>query len=255
MHPGQKLKPGARVVFEGVAHPARRGPRAAILRPPRSCASGPRTAPPSTHAVDAIGHVPLPPYIKRDDRPRRSRALSDGLRASARIDRRADRRPALHAAAARGARRARRRASPRSRCTSATARSSRCASNASRIIGSSRSATRSARRPPRRSTRALAEGRRVIAVGTTTTRTLEAVARAHDGAIVAGSGATDLFIYPGLRVPRRRRAADELPPAAVVAADAGVGLRRPRARARPRIDAAIAERYRFYSYGDAMLIL
>src|SRR5262249_55877522 len=39
--------------------------------------------------------------------------------------------------------------------------------------------------------------RRIIAVGTTTTRTLEAVAGAHDGAVVAGAGAADLFIYPG----------------------------------------------------------
>src|SRR5207248_2557192 len=44
--------------------------------------------------------------------------------------------------------------------------------------------------------RARRERRRIVAVGTTTTRTLEAVARAHDGAIVAGAGVTDLFIYP-----------------------------------------------------------
>ena len=37
----------------------------------------------------------------------------------------------------------------------------------------------------------------MIAVGTTTTRTLEAVAREHDGRLVAGGGTTDLFIYPG----------------------------------------------------------
>jgi S-adenosylmethionine:tRNA ribosyltransferase-isomerase len=46
---------------------------------------------------------------------------------------------------------------------------------------------------------AIAAGHRIIAVGTTTTRTLEAVASAHDGAIVAGTGETDLFIYPGFR--------------------------------------------------------
>ena len=44
---------------------------------------------------------------------------------------------------------------------------------------------------------ALDEGRRVIAVGTTTTRTLESVARANGGRIVPGRGATELFIYPG----------------------------------------------------------
>ena len=42
--------------------------------------------------------------------------------------------------------------------------------------------------------RAAADGRRVSAVGTTTTRTLEAVARAHDGRCVSGGGSTDLFM-------------------------------------------------------------
>ncbi|HSS37233.1 MAG TPA: tRNA preQ1(34) S-adenosylmethionine ribosyltransferase-isomerase QueA, partial [Polyangia bacterium] len=46
---------------------------------------------------------------------------------------------------------------------------------------------------------ARAEGRRVVAVGTTVVRTLEASARAHEGAVVAGAGATDLFIVPGSR--------------------------------------------------------
>src|SRR5207244_7932733 len=44
---------------------------------------------------------------------------------------------------------------------------------------------------------ALDEGRRVIAVGTTTTRTLEAVAHAHEGRLMAGGGTTGLFIFPG----------------------------------------------------------
>jgi S-adenosylmethionine:tRNA ribosyltransferase-isomerase len=94
----------------------------------------------------------------------------------------------------------------------------------------------------------------VIAVGTTTTRTLEAVAAAHDGRIVAGSGATDLFIYPGFEfqvigglltnfhVPRSSLLM-------LVSAFAG------RAQVRNAYDAAIAARYRFYSYGDAMLVL
>src|SRR5207247_9411869 len=45
--------------------------------------------------------------------------------------------------------------------------------------------------------RARGEGRRIIAVGTTTTRALESVARVHDGHVVAGHGPTELFIYPG----------------------------------------------------------
>src|SRR5438094_323348 len=101
---------------------------------------------------------------------------------------------------------------------------------------------------------ALDERRRIIAVGTTTTRTLEAVARACDGRIAAGSGATDLFIYPGFefRTIGGLLTNFHLPKSSLlmlVSAFAG------RDRIRTAYDAAIAERYRFYSYGDAMLIL
>jgi S-adenosylmethionine:tRNA ribosyltransferase-isomerase len=102
--------------------------------------------------------------------------------------------------------------------------------------------------------RALAEGRRVVAVGTTTTRTLEAVGATHGGRIVAGAGATDLFIYPGFtfRIVGGLLTNFHLPRSSLlmlVAAFAGP------ARTRHAYDAAIAERYRFYSYGDAMLVL
>ena len=71
-------------------------------------------------------------------------------------------------------------------------------------------ARRAGRRSPRRagalrnwraaaaqSIRRSRERRRVVAVGTTTTRALEAVAAGHGGRLVAGAAATDLFIYPG----------------------------------------------------------
>jgi S-adenosylmethionine:tRNA ribosyltransferase-isomerase len=101
---------------------------------------------------------------------------------------------------------------------------------------------------------AIAAGRRVIAVGTTTTRTLEAVARVHNGAIVSGSGETDLFIYPGFgfRVVSGLMTNFHLPQSSLlmlVSAFAGREL------VRTAYDAAIAERYRFYSYGDSMLII
>jgi S-adenosylmethionine:tRNA ribosyltransferase-isomerase len=102
-------------------------------------------------------------------------------------------------------------------------------------------------------TRARAQGRRVVAVGTTVVRTLEASARAHAGAVVAGEGATSLFIVPGARfeVVTDLITNFHLPRSTLlmlVAAFAG----------REAVLAAYAEAvelgYRFYSYGDAMLI-
>jgi S-adenosylmethionine:tRNA ribosyltransferase-isomerase len=102
--------------------------------------------------------------------------------------------------------------------------------------------------------RARAEGRRVIAVGTTVTRTLESVARRHDGAIVPDHGVTDLFISPGFafRVIDGLLTNFHLPKSSLimlVAAFAGLD------RVRTAYRSAIAAQYRFYSYGDAMLIL
>jgi S-adenosylmethionine:tRNA ribosyltransferase-isomerase len=99
-----------------------------------------------------------------------------------------------------------------------------------------------------------AEGRRLIAVGTTTTRTLEAVARANGGRIVAGSGATDLFIYPGFefQVIQGLLTNFHLPGSTLlmlVSALAG------RERVLAAYRHAVQERYRFYSYGDCMLII
>jgi S-adenosylmethionine:tRNA ribosyltransferase-isomerase len=102
--------------------------------------------------------------------------------------------------------------------------------------------------------RALDGGRRIVAVGTTTTRTLEAVGREHGGRVVPTAGATDLFIYPGFefKIIRGLLTNFHLPQSSLlmlVCAFAG------RDRVLAAYDAAIAERYRFYSYGDAMLIL
>ena len=75
-------------------------------------------------------------------------------------------------------------------------------------------------------TRAKREAPRIIAVGTTTTRTLESLAIDAE-ARSPGDGETTLFIHPGIRVQDRRD--HQFPPAEVVAVDAGRGVRRPRA--------------------------
>jgi S-adenosylmethionine:tRNA ribosyltransferase-isomerase len=68
MHPGQKLKPGARVVFEGVhtIHGEILEQRFFGRRIVRLWTEDGSTI---DEAVDSIGHIPLPPYIKRDDLP------------------------------------------------------------------------------------------------------------------------------------------------------------------------------------------
>jgi S-adenosylmethionine:tRNA ribosyltransferase-isomerase len=105
--------------------------------------------------------------------------------------------------------------------------------------------------------RARAAGRRVIAVGTTTVRVLEtagASRQAPDQALQAFSGPSDLFIYPGFdfRVVQGLITNFHLPRSTLlmlVAAFAGKDL------IDRAYEEAIRQRYRFYSFGDAMMIL
>ncbi|PYQ70643.1 MAG: tRNA preQ1(34) S-adenosylmethionine ribosyltransferase-isomerase QueA [Acidobacteria bacterium] len=252
VHPGQKLHQGARVAFEGihtiygeVLEQKFYGRRVVRLWTEDGSAL--------EAAIDAIGHVPLPPYIKRGDRDAdRERYQTMFARSRGSV---AAPTAGLHftpdliaCLRSRGVELAEitlhvgygtfqpvrvdrvedHRLEPESYDISAAAAG---------MINC-----------------ALDERRRIIAVGTTTTRTLEAVARACDGRIAAGSGATDLFIYPGFefRTIGGLLTNFHLPKSSLlmlVSAFAG------RDRIRTAYDAAIAERYRFYSYGDAMLIL
>lgn len=102
--------------------------------------------------------------------------------------------------------------------------------------------------------------RRVIAVGTTTVRVLESVAVKHHGRLTAESGRTDIFIYP----PYEFRIVDglltnfHLPCSTLlmlVSAFAAPGAMRGRELVLSAYAEAIRQRYRFFSYGDAMLIL
>ena len=68
--------------------------------------------------------------------------------------------------------------------------------------------------------------KRVIAVGTTSTRVLESVAD-DEGKIRPVSGSTRLYLYPGIPFPAGRCAADELPPPEIVPVSFGVRLCRP----------------------------
>ena len=96
-------------------------------------------------------------------------------------------------------------------------------------------------------------GGRVISVGTTSCRTLESAA-GEDGIVKAGSGWTEIFIYPGYKF----KAIDglitnfHLPESTLlmlVSALAG------KEHIMAAYEEAVKERYRFFSFGDAMLII
>lgn len=102
--------------------------------------------------------------------------------------------------------------------------------------------------------RALESGRRVVAVGTTTVRTLEFAARlSREGRISSGSGDADLFIYPGFefKVVGAMLTNFHLPQSTLlmlVSAFAG------REFVLEAYKHAVEQKYRFYSYGDCMFI-
>ena len=256
VHPGQKLKPGTRMVFEDAARAPGVALRAEVLerrffgrRLVRFEVSGAATI---DAAVDALGHVPLPPYIHRPDREAdRERyqtvyarvrgsvaAPTAGLHFDAAL---------LDALAARGIERA----SITHHVGYGTFKpvridrveDHRVDAEAFEIPQAAADAIRAAQ----------ARNRRVVAVGTTTTRALESAA-GNDRIVQAGRGNTDLFIYPGytFRVVDALLTNFHLPRSSLlmlVAAFAGREL---------ILDAyrdAVRRGFHFYSYGDAMLIL
>ena len=253
MHPGQKLKPGARVVFDGPAGVL----RGEVLE---RRFFGRRTIRLTTDAadgvdslVDALGHMPLPPYIRRDDtladrdryqtvyaaRRGSVAAPTAGLHFTPEI---------LTALDARGVERH----EVTLHVGYGTFKPVRVTEVEAHEVDPEQyeiSAGAAAA-----INRALDEGRRVIAVGTTTTRALEDAAVRGGGRIAAGGAEATTFIYPGFefRVIRGLVTNFHLPQSSLlmlVAAFAG------RERVLAAYREAVARRYRFYSYGDAMLIL
>jgi S-adenosylmethionine:tRNA ribosyltransferase-isomerase len=98
----------------------------------------------------------------------------------------------------------------------------------------------------------------VIPVGTTALRTLESVARNHDGKVVEENGPTDIFIFP----PYRFQVTDALitnfhvpRSSLMLLVDAFLEHKQAKRRILDLYDIAIKENFRFYSFGDGMLIL
>lgn len=98
-----------------------------------------------------------------------------------------------------------------------------------------------------------ANGGKVVAVGTTSTRTLETVADAS-GHVRACSGWTDIFIYPGyaFKVVDRLITNFHLPESTLLML---VSALYDRDKILHAYEVAVEEKYRFFSFGDAMLIL
>jgi S-adenosylmethionine:tRNA ribosyltransferase-isomerase len=100
---------------------------------------------------------------------------------------------------------------------------------------------------------ALATSRRIIAVGTTTVRTLEHAIRLGEGTIGAGAAEADLFIYPGFefKVVGAMLTNFHLPQSTLLMLVSAFGARE---NVLSAYEHAVSERYRFYSYGDCMFI-
>ena len=97
-------------------------------------------------------------------------------------------------------------------------------------------------------------GRRVFSVGTTSTRTLETIARDNDGKIVPASGWTNIFIYPGFEF----KCVDglitnfHLPKSSLIML---VSAFYNREKVLELYKIAVENKYRFFSFGDAMIII
>jgi S-adenosylmethionine:tRNA ribosyltransferase-isomerase len=253
MHPGQKLKPGVRVVFErgGVRIDGEvvsmhfQGRRTVRLSTTHSAGLA--------DAIDRIGHVPLPPYIKRDDVEQdRDRYQTVYARERGSI---AAPTAGLHftdhqlAELAAGG-------IERVELTLHVGYGTFQPVKAVRIEEHVVDAERFTVSPETAAalTRAKRERRRIIAVGTTTVRTLESLAITPDEEVLPGSAETRLFIHPGHRFQLVNAMITNfhLPRSSLlmlVSALAG------RERILAAYREAVERGYRFYSYGDAMLIL
>lgn len=253
VHPGQRLREGSRLTFAG--------PPGLTLRAEITGRHfhGRRTVTLWTDdgssvrdAIDAIGHVPLPPYIKRPDaasdrdryqtvyaRARGSIAApTAGLHFTPEI---------LQALDEKGVERA----SITLHVGYGTFQPVRVDTvEAHQMEAEQYEVTAEAADALSRATR---EGRRIIAVGTTTTRTLESLPVLADGTVRPGAGETALFIHPGhqFRLVSGLITNFHLPQSSLLMLVSAFGGRE---RVLAAYREAVANRYRFYSYGDAMFI-
>ena len=252
MHPGQRLKQGSRLVF-GDKERSIRGEILDRRFHGRRSVRLEADAGTLTDAIDVLGHVPLPPYIKRPDAAAdRERyqtvyashrgsvaAPTAGLHFTPEI---------LAALDAHGVERA----TVTLHVGYGTFQPIRTEQIEEHRMEDEHYEVSA--KTAGAISRALKQQRRVIAVGTTTTRTLESLQLQPDGSVAPATGSTNLFIFPGYkyRIVSGLITNFHLPQSSLLLlASAFAGRDHVLAAYRHAIDA----RYRFYSYGDAMLAL
>ena len=248
VHPGQRLREGSRMKFAGL--------NAEIVG---SHFHGRRTVrlwtddgSPVRDTIDAIGHVPLPPYIKRPDsisdreryqtvyarEPGSIAAPTAGLHFTPAI---------FEALRGKGVERA----SITLHVGYGTFQPIRVESVDEHQMEAEHYEVSDAAAASL--SKAMKDGRRIIAVGTTTTRTLESLIVAPDGTVSPGSGKTALFIHPGhdFRLVSGLITNFHLPRSSLLMLVSAFAGREPILAAYRE---AVTNRYRFYSYGDAMFV-
>ena len=253
VHPGQRMRPGRRVRFE-------RGGRTLHGEVLQEHFFGRRvvrfwTSDTGTvmEAIEAIGHIPLPPYIKRPDldldrdryqtvfsreagsiaAPTAGLHFTDAMLRS--LDGAGVERTAITLHVGYG-----------------TFKPVRASEVEAHTVDPEQYAI--SEDAASRINAALESGRRIVVVGTTTTRALESAAERGGGRVVAGRAETSLFIRPGHRflVAGGLVTNFHLPASSLLMLVAAFGGRE------TVLDAyreAVKQRYRFYSYGDAMLVV
>ncbi len=253
VHPGHKLRVGERIVFAGdggALHGQILGRHFFGRRTIRFWTDDGR---PVDEVIDRVGHVPLPPYIKRPDRAEdRERYQTVYARARGSV---AAPTAGLHftpllleALADRGIERI----AITLHVGYGTFKPVRTDVVEEHRVDPEPYAISEAAAD--RLNAARAAGRRIVAVGTTTVRALESAVRTGGGRVRPGAGTAELFIHPGVpfEIVGGLVTNFHLPRSSLlmlVCAFAG------RERVLDAYRQAIAQGYRFYSYGDAMLIL
>lgn len=253
VHPGQRLREGARMVFAAGALRLNAEVVGMHFHGRRTVRLWTEDGTGVREAIDAIGHIPLPPYIKRDDAPAdrdryqtvfaRNRgsiaAPTAGLHFTPAL---------LDALTDRGVQR-----------TAVTlhvgygtfqpirvdrVEDHRMEAEHYEVSAATAAALTAARR----------EHRRVITVGTTSTRTVESLAIGADGEVQPARGETALFIHPGhqFRLVSGMVTNFHLPRSSLIMLVSALAGRE---QVLAAYEAAVKERYRFYSYGDAMVVL